>query len=326
MSKPIYACLFQDPSHAHIMQYHADKSEDDIHIARAAFKKDALWPQHQKIKIHFMRQEFDHPPGQQHADAKYTQEKAQWVQKTIEKYIAPFVNLEFVWDVPQDESNVRISFVPDLGSFSYLGREVIGMSKKAITMNLGWIDKDVESSDSPMFAGTGVVVVHEFGHLLGMIHEHQRGDEPFHWNKQAVYNALGGPPNSWDKEQVDAQIFGTTKLSSLNASKFDPHSVMEYIFPDNYFTKPPGLTPTKYLSNLDIIWMNKMYPGKPLPDGMTPDGKGPNSFGGSTDPGEAGTGTGIGSGDSNWLNDNWYWLIIGALIFVIVVYAITRKR
>ena len=102
MSKPIYACLFQDPSHAHIMQYHADKSEDDIHIARAAFKKTALWPQNQKISIHFMRQEFEHPPGQKHADAKYTQEKAQWVQKTIEKYIVPFVNLEFAWDVPQD--------------------------------------------------------------------------------------------------------------------------------------------------------------------------------------------------------------------------------
>ena len=97
---------------------------------------------------------------------------------------------------------------------------------------------------------------------------------------------------------------------------------MEYIFPVTYFNKQPKLTPTKYLSNLDIIWMNKMYPGKHLPYGMTPDGKGPNPFGGSTDPGEAGTG----SGDSNWLNDNWYWLIIGALIFVIVVYAITRKR
>ena len=326
MSKPIYTCLFQDPSHEHIMQHYADSPEMDVHIARAAFKKTALWPQHQKIKIHFMRQAFEHPPGKQHPDAQYTHEKAQWVQKTVEKYIAPFVNLEFEWDVPQDESNIRIAFVPELGAFSYLGKEALSpegtpMPKNAITMNLGWIDKDVESSDSPIFSGTGVVVVHEFGHLLGMIHEHQRGDEPFHWNKQVVYRALGpGTTNNWPKDQVNLQIFETTSLSSLNASQFDPYSVMEYIFPDSYFTKSPNLTPTKYLSNLDIVWMNKMYPGKPLPDGMTPDGKGPNPFGGSTDPGEPGTG----SGASNWLDENWYWLVIGVLIFVIVVYAITR--
>jgi hypothetical protein len=152
--------------------------------------------------------------------------------------------------------------------------------------------------------------------MLGMIHEHQRADEPMDWNKDVVYAALGAPPNNWDHEQVDAQIFNQTAMNTLNASKFDKHSVMEYVFPNIYFTSPPNLEDNKYLSNLDIIWVNKTYPGKPLPHGVTPDGGGSNPYGGSVDPGT--------SGSNNWLNKNWYWLLITAIIFGTIVFVVIR--
>lgn len=316
MSKTLYACITQDPTHAHIIKHHANKSTGDIHIARAAFQKNELWPQKADIKIYFMK----NMPG-------YTDKKAKWVETVISKYIEPLVNLNFHWNVQQQYSNIRISFDPTKGAFSNVGKGAESIPNDKATMNLGWTDQDEESSDSAQgVVGTGVVVVHEFGHMLGMIHEHQREDEPFHWNKEFVYAEMLRT-NGWLPEQVDENIFDTTAMNTLNASKFDAHSVMEYIFPNNYFLTPPDLEQAHYLSNLDIIWISKTYPtGNSLPVGINEDGTGVNPFGGSTGKGQdVGDGTGDGTGIINWLNGNWYWLLIGALIFVIIIYAITRK-
>jgi serralysin len=312
----IFACLTHDKSHSYISEKHPYKNEVEVNISRAAFLKSSIWPQNSKIKIHFMKTEFS--IDNEKYDPNYTPEKAKWVEKTIKKYIVPLVNLEFIWDVSQEESNIRISFVKELGAFSYVGKEAEEEDKKNITMNLGWLDNDTDY-DSIQFKNTGAVVVHEFGHLIGMIHEHQRSDIPFSWDKEVVYKQLGpGTANGWSKKEVDQQIFQTTAMSSLNSSNFDQNSIMEYIFPNNYFKSNPNLTPVKYISNSDIVWINSTYPGKPLPDGMTKDGKGPNPFGGSTVLGIDTTRT----RNFSWIKNNWYWLLIYAIIISIIVYSI----
>jgi serralysin len=50
------------------------------------------------------------------------------------------------------------------------------------------------------------VVVHEFGHALGCIHEHQSPTEHLHWDKQAVYDEFTGPPNNWSEADIDSNI------------------------------------------------------------------------------------------------------------------------
>ena len=56
------------------------------------------------------------------------------------------------------ESDIRVDFQKS-GSWSYIGADAIHIPKESQTMNLGFIDR-----------GT---VLHEFGHTLGLIHEHQ---------------------------------------------------------------------------------------------------------------------------------------------------------
>lgn len=300
MSNVLYACLTKDPTHNHIVQNHGDGDVTNIHVARAAFLKNVEWPQNKNIKVAFMKQPFEFE-GNKISDPEYTQEKAKWVEKMVEEHIVSIANLSFDWDVSLEESDVRISFVKSLGAFSYLGTQALEQPKNTITMNLGWTDENLDTTDSPVNAGTGIVVLHEFGHLLGMIHEHSRADAKLVWNKPAVYKAVGAPPNSWTKQECDEQIFKQYAVSSFNGSIYDPHSAMHYIFPDSFFLNSPDLvSPTKY-SDLDIVWINKKYPGKPLPAGVNPD------------PME------MGSDSSSWLKNNWYFIVIGLIVIVIVV-------
>ena len=257
------------------------------------------WPNGKKIKVAFMKQSFTFE-GQKHEDTGYTSKKARWVQDTIEKYIVPIANLSFEWDVSLRESDVRISFIKELGSFSYLGTQSLEQDKSSITMNLGWTDQDVGSSDDPMLAGTGVVIVHEFGHLLGMIHEHSRADAKLDWNKPVVYEELGAPPNNWDHAMCDAQIFKQYALSSFNGSVYDSHSVMHYVFPNKFFKNAPSLVPAHGLSDLDIVWINKKYPGKPLPPNI------------NIDPGKS-----LGSDQPS--GTNLYLIIMGIIIIIIII-------
>ena len=81
-------------------------------------------------------------------------------KKVVRERIQPFVGLKFVF-VPQG-GNVRVSFNPHGGAYSLVGTDCL-KSKEQSTMNLGWLD-----------AGT---IMHEFGHVLGMIHEHQNPRE-----------------------------------------------------------------------------------------------------------------------------------------------------
>ena len=256
-NQPLYACLTKKPKKPITAKLDSKKTIQDQ--AQAAFMIGKEWKIESKIKIAFMKDDFI--KNDITLKPLYDKSKADFVEKIITEKLLPLINLTFEWDVDIKDSDVRISFVPALGAFSELGIDCLKIPKNQPTMNLGWIDDDT-NYDNPVFKGTGIVILHEFGHLLGMIHEHSREDATLVWDKDFVYKKLGAPPNSWSTKECDEQIFEMVKKESFNGSEYDKKSVMHYFFPAEYFKNPPDLPKVIELSELDKIWITKQYAGK----------------------------------------------------------------
>lgn len=238
---------------------------------KAAFKISAIWPRQSVLNIAFL-------------DGSSRQRN--WVQHIVKTVLEPICSdLVFKWSVPVKDSNMRISFALPGQAWSYVGTECLTIPKNEPTMNLGWIDDDVQF-DSPPFKNTGQVVIHEFCHALGMIHEHQNPkNNQIVWNKPVVYAELKRT-NGWSKEQVDVNLFqkygdktlcevtrakspyegqdvdieGYCNGSVINGSEYDMHSIMHYWYPSKWVLEGPKELPlnTK-LSDLDREWLAKYY-------------------------------------------------------------------
>ena len=230
-------------------------SSPELNKLKAAFLKGKLWRQ-KDIHIGFFR------------DRNFSEHKKNWVIKVITDNILyldgnkdkKLIGLNFLWDrKPVEQCDVRITFDKGMGAWSYIGIDAKNVPGNQQTMNLGWID-DFEDYDFNEAKGTGVVVVHEFGHMLGMIHEHTRGDFKPKWNCPFLVDSLSKPPNSWDWCTVYNNILQTYDRTEFNGSDYDPKSVMHYFFDNKFFCDKPNLPHVTKLSYNDKVWLNKSYP------------------------------------------------------------------
>lgn len=183
---------------------------------------------------------------------KFQQSK---VQKKA-KIWCDYANIEIVFGSDAD-SEVRISFSADSGSWSAVGTDCLVSSyfpKYQPTMNFGWLRDDTDDGEYER------VVVHEFGHALGCIHEHQSPTENLEWNVDAVYQSFSGPPNYWKKADIDHNILEKYSSKGITASKFDEESIMLYQFPGSLFKNHKGTPLNKQLSDLDKQMIAEMYP------------------------------------------------------------------
>lgn len=130
--------------------------------------------------------------------------------------------------VEGSDADIRIAFEQGAGSWSYLGTDCRRIAADKPTMNYGWLEPDSGEAELRR------VVLHEFGHALGLIHEHQNPKGGIRWNKPAVYADLGKPPNNWSRETIDNNMFKAYDVSQVAATTVDPDSIMMYPIPKSW--------------------------------------------------------------------------------------------
>ena len=161
---------------------------------RAAAEKNKLWPK-TNLRVFFM--------GRNRMENEIMQWANMWSQHA---------NIRFERTYQVFGSDIRVGFDPTDGAWSYIGTDC---TRKWKTMNLGFIDQ-----------GT---VLHEFGHALGLIHEHQSpASGGFNWNEEEVIKDLSGPPNYWDMGTIEHNMFGKYDEDQLLMTEYDSKSIMHY--------------------------------------------------------------------------------------------------
>ncbi len=164
-----------------------------------------------------------------------------------------YANLSFEFGDDPD-AEVRISFQQP-GSWSYTGTDCLNTDLTEPTMNFGWLLRETPGDE------VSRAVLHEFGHLLGLLHEHQNPSRPDLWNKEAVREYYAGPPNNWTAEQVEQLVFKTWSPDLFPFPKpFDPDSIMVFPIPNEFTAGDFEIGWNRRLSQGDIEFSSKLYP------------------------------------------------------------------
>ena len=150
------------------------------------------------------------------------------------------------------KSTIRITFVSG-GSWSYVGTDALGIQAGQPTMQLGWLTENSQDSEIRR------VTLHEFGHALGLLHEHQHPEGGIHWDREQVI-AHYKRTNGWSAAQTELNVLAGVSGSQFLASAFDPQSIMLYPIPAELTTDGYSTQWNYMLSDGDKALAAQLYP------------------------------------------------------------------
>ncbi len=171
-----------------------------------------------------------------------------------------YANIKFLFVDNLNNALVKVGFVSG-GSWSMVGRDVLDNSVGSKTMNFGWLKDNTPEADIRQ------IILHEFGHALGFIHEHNSPLATIPWDKEKVYAYFGQAPDNWSREMVDVNVFKKYATTETNYSSYDKLSIMHYFFPTELTSNQTVFYANYIPSAVDIRFAGIFYPFPVNPSG-----------------------------------------------------------
>ncbi len=196
-----------------------------------------LWDNGSTINVKFL------------SGSKALQEKVKKLAKVWESHAN--VKFNFVTSGP---SNIRVKLGTGEGHYSYIGTvsNLIPGSEQTMALDT----QDLGQSD----AAWQRTVQHEFGHAIGLLHEHSSPVSGIQWKKKKIYQHYA--KMGWSKEDVDQQVFATYAVAYTNGTKYDSKSIMHYPIPAWQTKNGFSVDWNSSISENDASLISSLYPKK----------------------------------------------------------------
>lgn len=159
----------------------------------------------------------------------------------------------------KEDADVRVTFQHG-PSWSNVGTDCKFVRYPSPTLQLGWLSQ-VKNDEIQVKR----VVLHEFGHVLGAIHEHQNPNAKIPWDSTRVYEYYS--KSGWNKRMTDINVLGVQDSLSTIATRYDKNSIMLYAIPAALLKDPSyAVGWNSDLSETDKEFIGKIYPKKIVQD------------------------------------------------------------
>ncbi|MCJ2371759.1 matrixin family metalloprotease [Pseudomonas sp. RGM 3321] len=213
--------------------------EESTHTARLLVSFSKYWARGRTLKILF----------QQHSSASLTTPIVEAAKRWL-----PHINLKFEF-VTDGASDIRIGFNEHL-NWSAIGTDALLTKQNETTMEFNV--KELFTTDLKPMPDLTRIVLHEFGHALGAVHEHQHPQANIPWNEPLLRPLL--LQSGLTDEEINTNFFDKYEAADFYYSAYDRDSVMHYDIPNGLTLGDFEIINTgKTLSPDDIKVMGSIY-------------------------------------------------------------------
>jgi serralysin len=237
---------------------------DDGTTAVAHAAKDLVWERGTWLRVAFLGG---------------TKQERETVTNTGREWSA-YANIKFaVIEANPEDAEIRISFA-DAGTWSAIGRRALAKQPSEATMNIGsWFEARRAIAQLERQRGSRVdlgteltttrklvrrAILHEFGHALGLIHEHQAPKSGIAWNIDALRRRVaatrGLTGEALEQCLKDNYLVVWPQANLMNGNTYDPTSIMHYSIPRSWTRNGQEVKTNWELSERDKKYIARCYP------------------------------------------------------------------